>query len=1129
MKKLNKILSASTVSIAVVLSVLPVMADDTDIFVNQQTLADSRPNILFITDNSGSMSTTDVTTFSAPYDSSTTYSGSYVRNSYYYGHGANPFATDTRYPLATSINYCKDLPAQIGSVGKYEGDLIGLHDFRGSYSRYARYSGWWDLKIGRSYGHVYTAIECLEDYAKHGSTDGSSAVYPTKSRGNSIDRPSNGWVTNANNAFNYSSRNTYGGIYSGNYINYARSTPFTTTSRMDAVKSVLDDLIGSMNNVNFGLMSFNVNDNDEGGVINYPVSNVATDRAALRNMVANYQPRTWTPLGETLYEAVRYFKGDNADFGRNHSVSTSMSGSNYISPIENECQANAVIFLTDGLPSKDTNNVSKIEQYLGNVNCPKVPDYQGDVVDNCLAEAARYMANNDLRPDLDGKQTAKTFTVGFKADFDLLADTATAGNGSYYTVESAENLATSIRSIVEKISQEGSSFTAPGISVNFFGSLQNNEEIYYSLFQPESSTRWAGNLKRFKIALNNEGNAVIYDATGKPAINDADGKIHDGSKSFWSSFIDGAEVAIGGAAEQQTAPRNVFTYIGNNPDDVALAVGANRIVNTNTAITEAMLGAGGSGERTKLLSFAQGYDVNDELGQGSSEPLLMIGDPLHSQPTVLQYKESGTHSTVVFFGTNEGYLHAIDASNGREIFGFMPQELLPNLKSYLDNGSLSSSKPYGLDGEIELWVNDLNGDGYIRDTASGALQSGESAYLFVGMRRGGKNFYALDVSDVSSPRLMWKISKTGDFSELGQTWTRPQIARVRFNGIERAALVIGGGYDDFQDGATSRVEDSEGRAIYVIDALTGEKLWSAGHQDAAGVDLVLTGMVNSIAAPPGILDSNSDGFIDTLIAPDTAGRIWRIDIKEGNNGASDFATGSMIADLSKDDASNNRRFFASPDLIIDKRTGFDDAILVSIGSGRRTSPLEVGVQDRYYTLRSSPSSGPRTNASGAIVDHDVIKTSDLFNATNAGSLGSGSNAQIENFHGAGFYINMQEPGEKILGETTIFGGYAIFTTYVPNTVTNQCGSNLGSNNAYIVNLADPDQRVTIDLSQAGIAPKPSVVIMCEGDCNDTGEKRSAHVCVGTECLTQDQVPENFGDLTIGNGSRDQLIRFWMED
>ena len=46
------------------------------------------------------------------------------------------------------------------------------------------------------------------------------------------------------------------------------------------------------------------------------------------------------------------------------------------------------------------------------------------------------------------------------------------------------------------------------------------------------------------------------------------------------------------------------------------------------------------------------------------------------------------------------------------------------------------------------------------------------------MRRGGKADYALDVTNPNSPELMWILDKSGDFSELGYTFSTPRVGIV---------------------------------------------------------------------------------------------------------------------------------------------------------------------------------------------------------------------------------------------------------------------------------------------------------------------------------------------------------------
>ena len=79
-----------------------------------------------------------------------------------------------------------------------------------------------------------------------------------------------------------------------------------------------------------------------------------------------------------------------------------------------------------------------------------------------------------------------------------------------------------------------------------------------------------------------------------------------------------------------------------------------------------------------------------------------------------------------------------------EIFSFIPPEMLPRLK-YLDDTDVIEGRQYGLDGPVTYYIAGDNGNG--------AVDSGENVYVYVGERSGGRDYYALEVTDRSAPRL----------------------------------------------------------------------------------------------------------------------------------------------------------------------------------------------------------------------------------------------------------------------------------------------------------------------------------------------------------------------------------------
>ena len=84
-----------------------------------------------------------------------------------------------------------------------------------------------------------------------------------------------------------------------------------------------------------------------------------------------------------------------------------------------------------------------------------------------------------------------------------------------------------------------------------------------------------------------------------------------------------------------------------------------------------------------------------------------MGDPMHAQPAILNYKSGDTEYTTIFMATNEGFLHAIEHAEGSELYAFMPKELLPNTNAFYENQQ-STSHPYGLDGDLTIWHEDEN-------------------------------------------------------------------------------------------------------------------------------------------------------------------------------------------------------------------------------------------------------------------------------------------------------------------------------------------------------------------------------------------------------------------------------------
>lgn len=771
-------------------------------------------------------------------------------------------------------------------------------------------------------------------------------------------------------------------------------------TRNQVLKTVVNDLIDQIKvkeDVNVGFMRYDGND---GGYVISPLQRLTNTNATTMKTVVNNIPASGnTPLLETYYESYLYMSGKNRKWG-DKSVASSLSGEKYILPISHSCQKSHIIYVTDGEPTQDTSSNSTVKTLVTGKNTLYPASSCGSGQGACLPHLAEYMANQDLVPTptpfddpTNRKQTVTSHFIGFTVDLPLLKNAASAGGGSYYTSNNVSGLTDALKAIIVDITADNTSFAAPSVAVSAFNNFGYRNDLYYALFKPQEGARWPGNVKRYKLGEDANGYPLIVDKGGNAAIDDSTGFFSSSSSSFWST-ADGADVAKGGVAAQLLTPdtRKLFTWSAADRTPTAAAgvagssaldVATNRILDGNSSITQTMLGAGSSTDRTTYINWARGKNTD-------GTPRLAVGDVLHNEPKLVAYVTDENLARVnnsqkpladpdyqvspeklyMFFGSNEGFIHAINPIDGTEKFAFMPKELLSNPGDYLKNAKGSDNKRYGIDGQINLWTE--------YNPAANDSRTISKAYLYAGMRRGGSNYYAMDVTNIDAPALKWIIKgpkqtsttsalgvvtisndasvATPGYEKLGQTFSAPKLADIKVTSggttTKKKVLIFTGGYDLDQDilGANTPKDDDLGNALFIADAETGKLIWSASK---TGADLNLATMTNSMPATPTIVDIDGDGAADMIYASDLRGQIFRFDINAAYTGSNALASGIRLANLGGVTAENNRRFFSSPDVALIRERGGKSYLTIAIGSGHRESPLNTDTNDRFYVVRDS--------------------------------------------------------------------------------------------------------------------------------------------------------------------------------
>lgn len=775
----------------------------------------------------------------------------------------------------------------------------------------------------------------------------------------------------------------------GNYRNYLALGLGVHRKRIDVAKEVITDLLNDKGDVlRFGVMIFNYS---EGGQILEPIG---TDKTTLINSISAFSRETWTPLAETLAEAGLYFAGKQSWFN---------SGT-YTSPMQERCQKNYIILMTDGEPTQDRNRRLETATYI---NGDPIRDYDedgnesaypADKADNSIRESgpydtsdylddvAKYLYDNDLNSSLGNpgnfeKQNVTTFTIGFQTDQTLLDATAANGGGAYYVSNNISSLKEAFESIISQISAENSVFVAPVVPVSKLSSTYAGNRIYIGFFKPHESGRWVGNIKKYGLG----GDGELLDAN-HVAATDAFGQILDTAISYWSIDADGPNVDAGGAGEVllNQAVRNIYTYQGAQ---IFLTHADNAFENSNTEITKTELDVGTGKERQTLFDDMHGVDRE-----------WILGDFIHSKPRVVHYSDK----TVIFAGNNGGALHAFDDLDGSELWAFIPPDQLNRLKLLTDNNTTHD---------------------YFVDGAPTIHQGRAQKILIIGERRGGSNYTALDVTDYNSPYWLYTIgpSHLGTGLEtLGQSWVQPQAATIQKDAsTTEDVFLLAGGYDTNQDLETPATTDSVGRAVFSVNAATGV-LSSLNFHPGNFPD-----MTHSIVGLSGI-DHDNDGTTSRLYAGDLGGNmfVFKDDEDDGTHTGTLVTDGTWTARI---------LFWASADGVQRKIQYAPDVVkeelgeTIFFGTGDRADPYETDVVNRIYAVKNNWGDDP---ADTNLTESDLVDMTD--NLIQLGTADEQKSVQDALDESKGWFIRLENLGEKVVSTPIVFGGVVYFTTYTPN-------------------------------------------------------------------------------------------------
>jgi len=272
--------------------------------------------------------------------------------------------------------------------------------------------------------------------------------------------------------------------------------------------------------------------------------------------------------------------------------------------------------------------------------------------------------------------------------------------------------------------------------------------------------------------------------------------------------------------------------------------------------------------RTNLLG-----DIVDSKVNPVGPPISPFSEDYNPGYTAFKTAYKG-RKTVVYVGANDGMMHAFDGTldgsgAGSELFAYVPSFVYGTdasgpVSGLASLGSTSFSHHYLVDQTPQVFDIDI--------ANSGGNKSGTpnwKSVLIGGLGKGGKGYYAIDVTDPSSwgsesnlaSKVMWEFTD----DDMGYSYGDPVVAKTKQYGW---VVIFASGYNNADGvGYFLIVDPATGALLQKISTHSGSK-----HNEA--------GLTHATA----YIGNYADGTADAVYSGDLNGNVWRLDLtpKDGS-------------------------------------------------------------------------------------------------------------------------------------------------------------------------------------------------------------------------------------------------------
>jgi type IV pilus assembly protein PilY1 len=622
--------------------------------------------------------------------------------------------------------------------------------------------------------------------------------------------------------------------------------------------------------------------------------------------------KSFDPVSELFYEAIRYYRHLGPTPAATAGMTERMQDGSQVltswnDPILASCQKNYIISIADanthcdksipgntrggppcneatGGQSGDAVNyadwTNKVGEFENRSNLASVMTGSTDAA-YYMAGIAYWANTQDIRPDLGGKQTIRTFSIdvdeygngdidaakqrqlyyagkygGFK---DLNGDanpfrTASPepgkpdvesglewerqrGSGvpnAYFMAGQPLKMVKSIQSIFEQITEASGTTSSPGVS---------SSKVYQGgaiTFRPGfNSARWSGSLASYQVSLDSKGALKI------------------GAAPEWDAGIRLTDESI--MTDAKRKGRRIYT---SRPDEKNDALEAIRFEWKSLGPElQAMLDKDPATQQSDdlgsdRLDYLHGVRAKESRNAGGvfRNRDSVLGDLINSGPVYVGKPGEGisdadyqaffdkykTRKAAVYVGANDGMLHAFSAETGNELFAYIPHAVFPHLAKLTDPGYVH--RPYV---DATPTVAEANVDG--------------------------------DPETFDESNVLWEFTDKND-PDIGNVVGEPRIAKFRVGDDKYKWFVV----------ATSGMNNNQGdgfrnaKAPGVLFLLSLDKKaadpWVKGQNYRKFVVPASDSSKPNGLSSPTVVTGNSQEAVD-VYAGDLQGNLWKFNFR----------------------------------------------------------------------------------------------------------------------------------------------------------------------------------------------------------------------------------------------------------